>query len=59
MFGDGVCAEVEDENIKKTRYGEGDVDGDLEDALETFLLLLLFICCGDHHCEDDGDSCQD
>ena len=59
MLGDGVHGQVEEENIKKTRYGEGYVDGDVEDALETFLQLILFIFCGDHHCEDDGDSCQD
>ena len=36
-----VLWHVEDANIKQARYGEGDVDGDIEDATDVVLLLLL------------------
>ena len=50
---------IEDDNVQKAGYGEGDVDGDMEDAAETVLLFLIFISRGDYHCQDYGDSCED
>ena len=49
---------IEDDNVQQAGYGEGDVDGDIEDAAEAVLLLLL-ISRGDYNCQDYGDSCED
>jgi len=45
-----VFIDVEDDNIKDTSDGEGEVDGDVEDTESRQ---------GDYNCEDYGDSSQE
>ena len=35
MLGKTIFLPIEDDNVQEAGYGEGDVDGDMEDADET------------------------
>ena len=54
-----VLAYIKYDDVKHARYGEGYVDGDIEDATEAVHGLIIIIRSRDHHCEDYGDSCQE
>ena len=49
-------ADKEDDDVQHSRYGEGDIDGDIEDATEAVHGLMIILKSRDHHCQDYGDS---
>ena len=54
-----IFTRIENDDIKDTRDGEGDIYGDEDEAGDITWCCIIFTGWGDYDCEDYGDTSQE